>query len=129
MTDDRNPRVNKALFVRLQAKPGKEPEVEAFLRDGLSAVMEEQDTTTTCVLGITFSSSSREVETFSDGIFISLCEVTCASPKRLSIAGLKTCTRCRAIWARRTRRISSSLLPLNMLPVTTSSHPGRDIRV
>ena len=46
MTDDRNPRVNKALFVRLRAKPGKGPEVEAFLRDGLSAVVEEHDTTT-----------------------------------------------------------------------------------
>lgn len=38
--------VNKALFVRLRAKPGKEADVEAFLRDGLAAVMEERDTTT-----------------------------------------------------------------------------------
>jgi quinol monooxygenase YgiN len=38
--------VNKALFVRLRSKAGKEAEVEAFLRDGLSAVMEEHDTTT-----------------------------------------------------------------------------------
>ena len=47
MTDaqTRSP-VNKALFVRLRAKPGKEADVEAFLRDGLSAVMEERDTTT-----------------------------------------------------------------------------------
>ena len=46
MANDDNPRVNKALFVRLRAKPGKAPEVEAFLRDGLSAVVEEHDTTT-----------------------------------------------------------------------------------
>ena len=45
MAHDQDPSVNKALFVRLRAKPGKESEVEAFLRDGLSAVMEEHDTT------------------------------------------------------------------------------------
>jgi hypothetical protein len=38
--------VVKALFVRLSAKEGKGDEVEAFLRDGLGAVMEEHDTTT-----------------------------------------------------------------------------------
>jgi quinol monooxygenase YgiN len=37
--------VNKALFVRLEAKPGKEKEVENFLTGGLSLVMEEPDTT------------------------------------------------------------------------------------
>ena len=46
MAHDQGSLVNKALFVRLRAKPGKESEVEAFLRDGLSAVMEEEDTTT-----------------------------------------------------------------------------------
>jgi hypothetical protein len=46
MAHDQEPLVNKALFVRLRAKAGKEAEVEAFLRDGLSAVMEEHDTTT-----------------------------------------------------------------------------------
>lgn len=46
MADDQYTPVNKALFVRLRAKPGKEDEVEAFLREGLSAVMEEHDTTT-----------------------------------------------------------------------------------
>src|SRR5215204_4811128 len=45
------------------------------------------------------------------------------SAKRLSNSGLNTRTRCRAIWARRSRRISSSLLPLNMLPVITSIQP------
>jgi hypothetical protein len=47
-----------------------------------------------------------------------------SSLKRLSSPGLKICTRWRAICARRRRRMSSSLLPLNMLPVMTSSQPG-----
>jgi quinol monooxygenase YgiN len=37
--------VKVALFVRLEAKPGKEKEVEGFLRGGLPLVMEEPDTT------------------------------------------------------------------------------------
>lgn len=36
--------VNVALFVRLEAKPGKEAEVERFLRDGLAIVQEEPAT-------------------------------------------------------------------------------------
>jgi quinol monooxygenase YgiN len=36
--------VNVALFVRLEAKPGKENEVESFLRGGLSIVQEEPAT-------------------------------------------------------------------------------------
>jgi quinol monooxygenase YgiN len=35
-----------ALFVRLEAKPGKETEVENFLRGGLSIVQQEPGTTT-----------------------------------------------------------------------------------
>ncbi len=46
MAEDQDTRVNKALFVRLKAKPGKENEVESVLREGLSAVIEEEDTTT-----------------------------------------------------------------------------------
>src|SRR6185436_19221297 len=38
--------------------------------------------------------------------------------------GLKIWTLRFAIWARRSRRISSSLLPLNMLPTTTSIQPA-----
>src|SRR5262245_55671487 len=38
---------------------------------------------------------------------------------------LKTCTRRRAMTPRRIRRISSSLLPLNMTPLITSMEPGR----
>jgi quinol monooxygenase YgiN len=37
--------VNVALFVRLEAKPGKESEVEQFLRDGLAVVQGEPATT------------------------------------------------------------------------------------
>ena len=36
--------VKTALFVRLEAKPGKEAEVEAFLRSGLPLVEEEPAT-------------------------------------------------------------------------------------
>ena len=39
------------------------------------------------------------------------------------MAGLKIATRWRAIWARRRRRISSSVLPLYMLPTITSIQP------
>jgi quinol monooxygenase YgiN len=38
--------VTVALFVRLEAKPGKETEVESFLKSGLALVQEEPDTTT-----------------------------------------------------------------------------------
>ena len=38
--------MTKALFVRLTAKVGKGDEVDAFLRGGLEAVLEEHDTTT-----------------------------------------------------------------------------------
>lgn len=37
--------VKVALFVRLEAKPGKESEVESFLKSGLPLVMEEPATT------------------------------------------------------------------------------------
>lgn len=37
--------VNVALFVRLEAKPGKEADVAKFLRDGLAIVQEEPATT------------------------------------------------------------------------------------
>src|SRR3954449_3457318 len=37
--------VKVALFVRLEAKPGKEADVESFLRSGLSIVQEEPGTT------------------------------------------------------------------------------------
>jgi quinol monooxygenase YgiN len=36
--------VNVALFVRLEARPGKEADVEKFLLGGLSIVQEEPDT-------------------------------------------------------------------------------------
>jgi quinol monooxygenase YgiN len=37
--------VTLALLVRLEAKPGKEAEVENFLKSGLALVQEEPDTT------------------------------------------------------------------------------------
>jgi len=37
--------VNVALFVKLEAKPGKEKDVENFLRGGLQLVLEEPATT------------------------------------------------------------------------------------
>jgi quinol monooxygenase YgiN len=37
--------VTVALFVRLEAKPGREADVESFLRDGLPLVQEEPATT------------------------------------------------------------------------------------
>jgi quinol monooxygenase YgiN len=37
-------KVNVALFVRLEAKPGKESEVEKFLHSGLAIVQEEPAT-------------------------------------------------------------------------------------
>ena len=45
MADQDEASVVKALFVRLTARDGKGDDVEAFLRDGLAAVMEEHDTT------------------------------------------------------------------------------------
>jgi quinol monooxygenase YgiN len=36
--------ITKALYVRLEAKPGKEAEVEAFLKGGLPIVLEEPGT-------------------------------------------------------------------------------------
>ena len=37
-------KINEALFVRLEAKPGKEAEVEKFLRGGLAVVEQEPQT-------------------------------------------------------------------------------------
>jgi quinol monooxygenase YgiN len=37
--------VSVALYVRLEAKPGKEAEVESFLKSGLALVQEEPETT------------------------------------------------------------------------------------
>jgi hypothetical protein len=63
------------------------------------------------------------VATASDWIRMSLCDTMWSSEKRVSMIGLKIWTRCLAIWARRRRRISSSLLPLNMQPTMTSIQP------
>jgi hypothetical protein len=46
MVDQQKASVVKALFVSLTARDGKGEDVEAFLRSGLAAVLEEPDTTT-----------------------------------------------------------------------------------
>ena len=46
MDKQQNTSVVKALFVRLVAKEGMGDQVEAFLREGLTAVLDEQDTST-----------------------------------------------------------------------------------
>src|SRR5690349_2152203 len=46
---------------------------------------------------------------------------------RSSKCDLKTCTFLFAMIARRTRRMSSSLLPLNITPQTTSIQPARPL--
>jgi hypothetical protein len=51
------------------------------------------------------------------------CETTWPTSKRSSTAGLTINARRPAISARRRRRISSSLLPQNIGPHTTSSDP------
>ncbi len=48
--------VKVALFVRLEAKPGREAEVESFLRSGLSLV--EQEPATTAWFGIRLGPST-----------------------------------------------------------------------
>src|SRR5229473_3246625 len=45
------------------------------------------------------------------------------------MAGLKTCTRFRAMVARRRRRINSSLLPENMGPQITSIQPRLPVKM
>jgi quinol monooxygenase YgiN len=46
MKSDGNNKVKVALWVRLEAKPGKETDVESFLTNGLSIVQDEPATTT-----------------------------------------------------------------------------------
>jgi quinol monooxygenase YgiN len=48
--------VNVALFIRLEAKPGKEADVASFLRGGLSVV--EQEPATTAWFGIRLGPST-----------------------------------------------------------------------
>src|SRR5579859_3087008 len=61
--------------------------------------------------------------TLSEGMPRPECEIISFAAYRSSIAGLKICTRWRAISARRKRRINSSLLPENIGPTTTSIQP------
>ena len=79
---------------------------------------------TTSVRWSSFSSSSSLESTDSDGSLISLWETISASAYRESMRGLKIWTRCFAMIARRSRRMSSSLFPENMLPQITSIQPS-----
>lgn len=71
----------------------------------------------------TWSRISPPLLTTSDFMRRSPCEMISLLPYLVSRAGLKTWTRLRAIMARRRRRISSSLLPENIGPQITSTHP------
>ncbi len=52
--------VKTALFVRLEAKPGKEAEVEGFLRGGLPIVEEEPATVAWCLRAPRATAAHRE---------------------------------------------------------------------
>jgi quinol monooxygenase YgiN len=58
-------KVTVALFVRLEAKPGKEADVESFLLNGLSIVQDEPSTTTWYALKLG-PSTFGIFDTFSD---------------------------------------------------------------
>src|SRR5579859_604590 len=68
-------------------------------------------------------STSAALLTVSEWMRVSLWETIWLFEYLWSRMGLKICTRWRAISARRRRRISSSLLPLNMGPQITSIQP------
>src|SRR6266481_188962 len=68
-------------------------------------------------------STSAALLTVSEWMRVSLWETIWLFEYLWSSMGLKICTRWRAISARRRRRISSSLLPLNMGPQITSIQP------
>jgi quinol monooxygenase YgiN len=59
------PKVTKGLLVRLEAKPGREADVEASLRSGLAAVLEEPDTTAWLAIRLG-STSFAVVDAFPD---------------------------------------------------------------
>src|SRR5215217_3931682 len=78
---------------------------------------------TTSVSGSTFSRISAADRLFDESCRISECETIWLSENLESNSGLKTCTFCRAILARRRRRMSSSDLPENIEPAITSTQP------
>src|SRR6185436_20940232 len=79
---------------------------------------------TTSVSASIFSSISAAERLFDESCRISEWETIWLSEKRESNSGLKTCTFCRAIFARRKRRISSSDFPENIDPAITSTQPA-----
>src|SRR5258708_39970524 len=68
---------------------------------------------------------SSDRETATARIFAPAWLTTWPMSYRLSICGFTIRARCPAISARRSRRMSSSLFPLNIGPQTTSSQPPR----
>src|SRR5713101_873741 len=78
---------------------------------------------TTSVRAVTRARTSSPLVTFSEAIPSPECDTISFAAYRASIAGLKICTRWRAISARRKRRISSSLFPENIGPTMTSIQP------
>jgi quinol monooxygenase YgiN len=64
-TNAEKKKVTVALFVRLEAKPGKEADVESFLLNGLSIVQDEPSTTTWYALKLG-PSTFGVFDTFSD---------------------------------------------------------------
>jgi hypothetical protein len=82
-------------------------------------------TPTTCTPISTRASISALVATAMAFRRRSSRETTSSVAKRSSMIGLKTCTRCRAMTERRSRRISSSDFPENMPPAMISIQPPR----
>jgi quinol monooxygenase YgiN len=64
-TTNVGPKVTKGLFVRLEAKPGREADLEASLKSGLAAVLEEPDTTAWLAIRLG-PTSFAVVDAFSD---------------------------------------------------------------
>jgi len=75
----------------------------------------------TSVSASRWHSNSRVLRTGMASHCTPLCVATAVCAKRSSSACLNTCTFLRAYIARRTKRISSSDLPANMLPQITVS--------
>src|ERR1700712_2443601 len=77
---------------------------------------------TTCT-SLPSNKIDEELSTGVDCMELALCDTTAVSSKRVSVFGLNISTFKRAICARRSLRISSSVLPENIEPQITSILP------